>query len=152
MHSNVTFHSEDLHMQYRHLTDAVRGLMPRLALAASVVAIVPAAAQAQERIYANDELTTKPRIASMTRTAQLVQRSYPDKLKTAGVDGTVQVQMVVGPDGKVEPGTVEVVAATVPALGEAAREVAGKIEFQPGKVNDAPVRARVLLPIVYKAQ
>lgn len=139
-------------MQYRHLTDAARGLMIRIALAASVVIVAPAAIQAQDRVYTVEELTTKPKVASMTRTAQLVQRSYPDKLKSAGVDGTVQVQFVVGPDGKVEPGSIEVVAATVPALGDAAREVAGKIEFQPGKVNDAPVRARVLLPIVYKAR
>ncbi len=139
-------------MQYRRMTDAARSLLVRLALAASVVALVPAALEAQDRVYSTDELTTKPKVASMTRTAQLVQRSYPDKLKSAGVDGTVQVQFVVGADGKVEPGSVEVIAATVPALGDAARDVAGKIEFQPGKVNDAPVRARVLLPIVYKAR
>ena len=59
---------------------------------------------------------------------------------------------MIGPDGKVEESSVEVVAATVPALGDAAKEVASKLEFQPGKVNDAPVRTRVLLPIVYKAR
>ncbi|HEY0969855.1 MAG TPA: energy transducer TonB [Gemmatimonadales bacterium] len=134
------------------MTDATRGLLVRLALAASVVALAPVALQAQDRVYSTDELTTKPKVASMARTAQLVQRSYPDKLKSAGVDGTVQVQFVVGTDGKVEPGSVEIVAATVPALGEAARDVATKIEFQPGKVDDSPVRARVLLPIVYKAR
>lgn len=139
-------------MQYRRMTDATRGLLVRLALAASVVALAPVALQAQDRVYSTDELTTKPKVASMARTAQLVQRSYPDKLKSAGVDGTVQVQFVVGTDGKVEPGSVEIVAATVPALGEAARDVATKIEFQPGKVDDSPVRARVLLPIVYKAR
>ena len=139
-------------MKNRSMTGVARGLLVRLAFAASIVAIVPAAAQAQDRVYGTEELTTKPKVASMQKTAQLVQRSYPDKLKSAGVDGTVQVQFVVGTDGKVEEGSVEVVAATVPALGDAAREVASKLEFQPGKVNDAPVRARVLLPIVYKAR
>ena len=139
-------------MQHRTPSGAVRSLLVRFALAASVVAVAPAVAHAQDRVYNNEELTVKPKVANMTRTAQLVQRSYPDKLKAAGVDGTVQVQFVVGSDGKVEPGSVEVVAASVPALGDAAREVAGKLEFQPGKVNDAPVRSRVLLPIVYKAR
>jgi TonB family protein len=139
-------------MQHRRMIGAGRGLLVRLALTAAIVAAAPAAAAAQDKVYGVEELTTKPKVASMTKTAQLVQRSYPDKLKAAGVDGTVQVEFVVGPDGKVEAGSVQVVAASVPAFGDAAKEVASKLEFQPGKVNDAPVRARVLLPIVYKAR
>ena len=129
-----------------------RGLVLRLALAGAMCAALPALASAQDKVYAAEELTTKPKVQSMTRTAQLVQRSYPEKLKAAGVDGTVQIQFVIGADGKVDPGSIEVVAASVPALGEAAKEVAAKLEFQPGKVNDSPVRTRVLLPIVYKAR
>ena len=132
--------------------DARRGLAARLSLALALVAAVPALAGAQDKIYDAGELTSQPKVASMTRTAQLVQSSYPAKLRTAGVDGTVQVQFVVGADGKVESSSIQVVAATVPALGDAAREVASKLEFKPGKVDDAAVRTRVLLPIVYKAR
>ena len=139
-------------MQHRRLTGAGRGLLVRLALTAALVSAAPSLAAAQDKVYGVEELTTKPKVASMTKTAQLVQRSYPDKLKAAGVDGTVQVEFVVGPDGKVETGSVQVIAASVPAFGDAANEVASKLEFQPGKVNDAPVRTRVLLPIVYKAR
>ncbi|HEU4631274.1 MAG TPA: TonB family protein [Gemmatimonadaceae bacterium] len=130
---------------------SARKFFVRALVACALVAGLPALSAAQEKVYTAAELTTRPKIASMTRTAQLVQRSYPEKLKSAGVNGTVEVQFVVGPDGKVEGGTVEVVAATVPALAAAAKSVAEKIEFEPGKVNDAPVRTRVLLPIVYKA-
>ena len=35
-------------------------------------------------------------------------------------------------------------------LGDAAKQVAEKMEFSPGKVNNAPVRARVVLPLVYQ--
>ena len=129
-----------------------RGLVLRLAFAGAMFAALPALASAQDKVYSADELTTKPKVQSMSRTAQLVQHSYPEKLKAAGVDGTVQVQFVIGADGKVDPGSIEVVAASVPALGEAAKAVAAKLEFQPGKVNDSPVRTRVLLPIVYKAR
>ena len=139
-------------MPHHPVRPAGRGLVARLALVGALVAAAPTLAAAQDQVHDAAELTTKPRIQSMTKTAQLVQRSYPPKLKSAGVDGTVQVQFVVGPDGKVEESSVEVVAATVPALGDAAKEVASKLEFQPGKVNDAPVRTRVLLPIVYKAR
>lgn len=139
-------------MSHHRARPAGRGLVARLALAGALVAAIPTLAAAQDKVHDAAELTTKPKLASMAKTAQLVQRSYPAKLKSAGVDGTVQVQFVVGTDGKVEESSVEVVAATVPALGDAAREVASKLEFQPGKVNDAPVRTRVLLPIVYKAR
>ena len=133
-----------------------RSLSPRLLLghvlvAAALIAAVPALAAAQDKVYTAAELTTRPKIASMSRTEQLVQNSYPDKLKSAGVNGTVEVQFVIGADGKVENGSVEVVTASVPALADAAKQVAAKIEFKPGKVDDAPVRTRVLLPIVYKA-
>lgn len=139
-------------MQRPRMRHEGRGLLFGLVVAASVFMAAPAIAGAQDKVYTAEELTTKPKVESMTRTAQLVQRSYPEKLKAAGVDGTVQVQFVIGTDGKVDPNSIEVIAATVPALGEAAKEVAAKLEFQPGKVNDSPVRTRVLLPIVYKAR
>lgn len=138
-------------MQHRRTSGVGRGLLARVALAAVLLAL-PSASFAQDKVYGVEELTTKPKVANTTRTALLVSKSYPDKLKSAGVDGTVEVQFVVGPDGKVEPGSIEVLAASVPAFGDAAREVAAKLEFQPGKVNDAPVRARVMLPIIYKAR
>ena len=131
---------------------AGRASLARLALACALVAAVPSIAAAQEKVYAAEELTTRPKLSSASRTAQLVQKSYPEKLRSAGVDGTVQVQFIIGPDGKVESSSIEVIHASVPALADAANEVAGKIEFSPGKVNDAPVRTRVLLPIVYKAR
>ena len=137
-------------MSVRRMFSA-RKLVAHVLVAGALVAVLPALSAAQDKVYTAAELTTKPKIASMSRTAQLVQNSYPDKLKSAGVNGTVEVQFVIGPDGKVESNSVEVVTATVPALADAAKQVAAKIEFQPGKVDDAPVRTRVLLPIVYKA-
>ena len=147
-------------MPHRLPVRARRAALARLALGCALtfaaltaaVGAVPSVAAAQDKIYAAEELTTKPKLASSARTAQLVQKSYPAKLRDAGVDGTVQVQFIIGADGKVESSSVEVLSASVPALAEAAKEVAAKIEFSPGKVNDAPVRTRVLLPIVYKAR
>ena len=110
-----------------------------------------AAAQAAD-VYGSEALTTPPKIMSMSKTASLMSQSYPSRLKSAGIGGTVQVQFIVGVDGKVEPGSIEVVASTVGALAEAAKQVAEKMEFSPGKVNDAPVRARVVLPLVYQAK
>lgn len=139
-------------MSDRRVFPAARALLARFAVACALVLAVPGLAAAQDKVYTAEELTTKPKLASSTRTAQLVQKSYPAKLRSAGVDGTVQVQFIIGADGKVESSSIEVLSASVPAFAEAAREVAAKIEFSPGKVNDAPVRTRVLLPLVYKAR
>jgi protein TonB len=128
----------------------MRILAAAIALAVAALA-APAAAQDANAIYSGSDLTIPPKLASAPAAARLIDRSYPEPLRRAGVNGTVQVQFVVGADGKVEPGSVEVVSATLPALGEAAKQVAEKIEFKPGMVNNRPVRSRVVLPIVYKA-
>lgn len=139
-------------MGYHRTRRELRGILLGIFVAAAAIIAIPTVASAQGKVYAAEELTTKPKVQSASRTAQLVQRSYPDKLKSAGVDGTVQVQFVIGSDGKVVPSSIEILAATVPALGEAAKEVAAKLEFEPGKVDGSPVSTRVLLPIVYKAR
>ncbi|MFN8667415.1 MAG: TonB family protein [Gemmatimonadaceae bacterium] len=107
-------------------------------------------AQASEQIYAGEDVDTPPRIANPARTARLVSESYPTLLKKTGVAGQAQVQFVVDASGKVEPASVEVVLASQPAFAAAAKEIAPRIEFTPGKAKGQAVRTRVLLPIQYK--
>ncbi|HEX4935198.1 MAG TPA: energy transducer TonB [Gemmatimonadaceae bacterium] len=107
-------------------------------------------AQASDQVYAGEELDTPPRLANPARTARLVTESYPPLMKKTGVAGEAQVKFVVDTAGKVEPGSVEVVLATRPAFAMAAKGVAARIEFTPGRANGQPVRARVILPIQYK--
>lgn len=107
-------------------------------------------AQANDQIYAGEDVDTPPRIANPNRTARLVADSYPALLKKTGVAGQAQVQFVVDASGKVEPTSVEVVLASQPAFATAAKEIAPRIEFTPGKAKGQPVRTRVLLPIQYK--
>jgi TonB family protein len=126
----------------------------RSAMSAAVACfclIAPAAARAQGEAHDMSELETMPKFSSAGAAARLIQKSYPDALKRAGVNGTVQLAFVVSAQGKVEPGTVEVIAASAPALGEAAKQIADKIEFTPGMIKGEAVRARVLLPLIYKA-
>ena len=110
-----------------------------------------ASAQQSDSVYTASDVSTAPRLVSMAATARLVQRSYPDPLKRAGIGGNVQLEFVIDSQGKVDPGSIQVVMASVPALGEAAKAVARDLEFSPGKVNGTPVRTRVLLPLMYKA-
>jgi len=126
-------------------------ILPLAVAALFTVAAAPALrAQSSDQVYAGEDVDTPPRLSNPSKTARLVAESYPSNLKSAGVSGQAQVQFVVGADGKVEPGSVEVVLASTPAFASAAKEVVTKIEFHPGKAKGQAVRTRVLLPIMYK--
>ena len=135
------------------MTSHVRRRTRRLAFAATVVAAALAAPRlvvAQGPVLGAEELTTPPKLVSPAAAARLVARSYPQELRRTGTGGTVQLEFIIGANGKVEPGSVQVVDSPAPALGAAAKAVAEKMEFVPGKKDGAPVRARVQLPIAYK--
>jgi protein TonB len=120
------------------------------AAAAIALAAAPRLAAAQEEVYGGGDLSSPPKLLSAAATARLVARSFPEEMRKAGSGGTVQLQFVIGRDGKVEPGSVEVLQTPAPALGEAAKGVAEKMQFVPGKKDGSAVRARVQLPIIYK--
>ena len=83
-------------------------------------------------------------------TARLIARAYPEDLRKSNTGGSVQLEFVIGKDGKVETSSISVVEATQPALGNAAKAVVEKMEFVPGKKDGQSVRTRVQLPLVFK--
>jgi len=117
------------------------------ALAVLLVLLAPAAASAQ--VYQPSDLSEMPKIKSMTQARKMIARSYPRALKDAAIGGKVQVRFVVKPDGKVDPASVEVVAASVKALGDAAVKAVTGIKFEPGRKDGAPVASMVVIPITY---
>ncbi|HYD52552.1 MAG TPA: energy transducer TonB [Gemmatimonadaceae bacterium] len=127
----------------------------RIAAVAAVAliasALAPSTARAQGQVYAPNELTVMPKLASPADVARIIRESYPENLRRARVNGTVEVEFVVGPDGRVESSTIEVVAATPPALSAPAKVAVEKLVFRPGQVKGQPVRTRVALPLVYRA-
>jgi protein TonB len=96
------------------------------------------------------EVETKPSLASVTEFQRLVNDGYPEEMKKRRMGGIAEVSFVVDASGKVEPGSVEVVDATQPAFGEAAKKALLQAGFKPGKVSGNAVRTQVSLPIVYK--
>lgn len=129
------------------------GALRRQAAAGFVTALLMLAgapdAAAQEALYSPAELSTLPKIAAPGKVKSLIERTYPPEMKNRGIGGRVQVQFVVGVDGKVEPTSIKVMATTAPALADAAIEVAKLLEFNPGQKDGKAVRSQVLLPIVY---
>lgn len=126
--------------------------MPRFAVALAVGALLaaPRLAAAQGEVFGADEISSPPKIVSAAAAARLVARSFPEEARRTSTGGTVNLQFVIGKDGKVEPSSIEVLGAPSPALGNAAKTVAEKMEFIPGKKDGGAVRTRVQLPIVYK--
>lgn len=125
----------------------------RLSVVAAALFVGPMAVTAQaqsDKVYAISDVQAPPKLSSSVTAARIIQDSYPADLKSRGVGGMVELQFVVDDKGKVEPGSVEVVDATQTALGEAAKRVVTKLDFNPAKVNGTPVRVKVTLPIIYK--
>jgi protein TonB len=131
--------------------DNFRSLRLPAIAAALLIGSMSATAQAQsDKVYAISDVQAPPKLSSTATAARLIQDSYPADLKSRGVGGMVELQFVVDDKGKVDPGSVEVVDATQTALGEAAKKVVTKLDFNPAKVNGTPVRVKVTLPIIYK--
>jgi periplasmic protein TonB len=143
-------------MSRPHAISLVTLRIPLLvACALAVSAARPSVARAQAAasaspIFAGEDVDTPPKLVNPTKTARVVSDSYPANLRRMGVGGSVQVQFVIDPNGKVEPESIEVLQASTPAFGDAAKEAAKKIEFHPGKSKGQTVRTKVLLPIIYK--
>ncbi len=90
-----------------------------------------------------------PKVKSASQAQQAIARAYPVQMAEAGVGGKVQVRFVVRADGSVDASSVEVVAASMKALGDAAADAVCKIEFVPGKKDGAAVDAIVMMPISF---
>lgn len=103
-----------------------------------------------EKVYTIAELSNPPKLTSTISAAKLIQDSYPEELKRKKVGGLVELQFVVDAQGNVVAGSVEIVDATQSELGEAAKKMASRLTFEPGKFNGAKVKSKVVLPIVYK--
>jgi TonB family protein len=110
--------------------------------------LMPGSASAQD-FYMPDQLTEQPGIKSASQAQKAILRSYPRALRDASIGGKVQLRFIVGEDGKVDPASVEVMAASVKALGEAASKAVQRIKFVPGKKDGSSVRSMVVMPIVY---
>ncbi len=130
----------------------------RLSLVAAAITAVtmlhPTAAMAQDasKTYTLAEVETKPSLASVQAFQRVVSDGYPEDLKRRRMGGIAEISFVVDATGKVEPSSVEIVDATQPAFGEAAKKALLGTGFKPGRVGGNAVRTKVSLPIVYRVQ
>jgi len=74
---------------------------------------------------------------------------YPPVMQSAGIAGRVEVQYVVGTDGKAEPPSWKVLRSSNKAFEEPAREAIMKAVFKPAKIRGQPVRQLVQQAITF---
>ena len=131
----------------------LRTILAATATAAGFL-VTPLAARAQDatRTYTFAEVETKPSLASVANFQRVVSEGYPEELRRRRLGGIAEIAFVVDANGKVEPGSVEIVDATQPAFGEAAKLALLQTGFRPGKMSGSPVRVKVSLPIIYRVQ
>jgi periplasmic protein TonB len=74
---------------------------------------------------------------------------YPEMLRQAGIEGTVIFEFVVGIDGRVERGSIQVINATNTGFVIPAKAVIEGSVFRPGRVRGVPVRVLVRQAITF---
>ncbi|UCG86310.1 MAG: M56 family metallopeptidase [Gemmatimonadota bacterium] len=74
---------------------------------------------------------------------------YPRLLQQAGIEGHVLLQGIVGLDGMIEPGSVEILESTHEAFELPSKSLLERTVFRPGKVDGKPVRVLIQLPIQF---
>jgi TonB family protein len=79
--------------------------------------------------------------------ATTMRRLYPSHLRDAGVGGRVVAQFVVSADGRVESGSIRIVSAAHPQLGEQTRRAVADFRFRPAQKGSRNVRQLVQMAI-----
>ena len=89
----------------------------------------------------------RPSLRNSSEVQRALQRDYPPLLRDSGVTGETVLQFVIDEDGRVEPGSVEVVSTTNDEFAAAARRVVSTMRFSPGRVGDRKVRVITTMPV-----
>ena len=74
---------------------------------------------------------------------------YPDLLRTAGIEGEVFAQFIVGPDGRAEEGSFKVLKSTHDLFTNAVRNAIPQMKFKPALVGGRPVKQLVQQPFTF---
>jgi TonB family protein len=112
----------------------------RIAVGVLGVLAVQFSAAAQEGLR-EEVKKHEPRITRPPQLLKFVESPYPPGAAKRGVQGTVELLLEIGPDGKVRK--VEVQKSPDPELSTAAVAAAQKFQFAPAEVDNKPAPVRV---------
>jgi protein TonB len=97
-------------------------------------------------VFSTNEVDQLPELA-----VELHPR-YPEALQRAGMSGLVQVEYVVGSDGRVDERSLRVLASTHPAFLLTALEALGYARFRPARRGGQPVAVLVQQIIRFRSR
>ena len=89
------------------------------------------------RAYQEDQVE---RAVQVTRAAA---PHYPDALKSVGVEGVVSMRFIVGADGRVEPGSINVIDSPHKLFSDAVRTALLNTRYRPAEAGGHAVRQLV---------
>jgi periplasmic protein TonB len=72
--------------------------------------------------------------------------SYPDMLRSAGVEGQVMIQFIVDTTGRAEPGSITVLSSTHELFAQSVKNAIPRMRFMPAEIGGRRVRQLVQQP------
>ena len=75
--------------------------------------------------------------------SRLVTPKYPESLESVGVEGMVAMRFIVGTDGKVEPGSIQVIDSPHTLFTSAVRQALLNTRYRPAEAGGRAVRQLV---------
>jgi TonB family protein len=93
-----------------------------------------------DQIYAEAAVEEKPELLSAP------QPEYPQLLRTAGIQGTVVVQVVIDTTGRVEPNSLKIIRSPNPGFDQPVKDAMRRALFRPGRLQGRAVRVLVQIP------
>ncbi len=76
--------------------------------------------------------------------------SYPEGMRSSGVQGKVEVQFVVNGNGRVETGTIRVLSSTNQIFTQAVRDALSRMRFRPAQIGNTNVSQVVQQAFLFK--
>jgi periplasmic protein TonB len=98
------------------------------------------------RAYEENQVERAVQVSRMT------PPRYPDALKSVGVEGVVAMRFIVGADGKVEPGSINVIDSPHALFTSAVRQALLNARYRPAEAGGRAVRQLVEQTFSFKLE
>ena len=120
-----------------------------LAAAFCLAGVPLGAQQSASTVFELAQVEVAPRPLNAEEMAAALYSAYPPHLREAGINGSVVVSMVIGPDG--QPRELQVISATDTAFAAPTVTVVSQLRFSPAQVGGQAVPVRLVAPIGWEA-
>ena len=107
--------------------------------------VAPAPEPVSNEPMAESAVDVRPSLRNADDVQRALERVYPASLREAGVTGQTVLQFVIDENGRVEPGSVEIVSSSNDEFAAAARRIVGSMRFSPARAGapcGSPPRSR----------